>query len=215
MNEITQDYIIDYIRNTVCDNDDFLKSLEAYAKEHHVPIIQKEAGRFLSVLTSLIRPKNILEVGTAIGYSALLFYNATDKKAHITTIEKNEKMVQLATGNIKQYGAEEKIEVVFGDALEEIDKLEKSYDLIFIDAAKGQYMGFLESGLKKLNPGGVIITDNVLYGGTVATNEWPEKKHRTIILRLREYLTILCNDKRFDTAIIPVGDGMAITRVKE
>ncbi|MBE7039444.1 MAG: O-methyltransferase [Ruminococcaceae bacterium] len=213
-NYITYDFISEYLKNTVKKESPFLQELYAYARENHIPVIQSEAGRLLGFLVSLTNAKTILEVGTAIGYSAMLMYDASQKTAHITTIERDEEMFLNARINIKKYGAKQNIKTIFGDAEEELDKIEGPFDLIFIDAAKGQSGVFFEKCLSKIKNGGLIITDNVLYGGMIATDELAKRKHRTITNKMREFLTMLCSRDDLDTTIIPIGDGMALTRVK-
>ena len=213
-NYITYDFIAEYLKNTVKKESDFLEELYSYARENHIPVIQREAGRFLGFLVGLTGAETILEVGTAIGYSALVMYDASGKKAKITTIERDEEMFLNARLNIKKYDAKKNIKTVFGDAEEELDKIEGLFDMIFIDAAKGQSGIFFEKCLSKIKKGGLIVTDNVLYGGMIASDELAKKKHKTITYKMRDFLTMLCSSDNFDTAIIPIGDGMALTRVK-
>lgn len=213
-NYITYDFIAEYLKNTVKKESPFLEELYIYARENHIPVIQKEAGRFLGFMVALTGAEEILEVGTAIGYSAMVMYDASGKKAHITTIERDEEMFLNARINIKKYGARENIKPIFGDAEEELDKIDGTFDMIFIDAAKGQSGVFFEKCLSKIKKGGLIVTDNVLYGGMIASDELAKKKHKTITYKMRDFLSMLCSEDRFDTAIIPIGDGMALTRVK-
>ena len=213
-NFITYDFIAEYLQNTVKKESPFLEELYLFARENHIPVIKREAGRFLGLLVGLTNAEAILEVGTAIGYSAMLMYDASGKTAHITTIERDAEMFLNARINIKKYGAKQNIKTVFGDAEEELDKIEGIFDLIFIDAAKGQSGVFFEKCMSKIKKGGLIVTDNVLYGGMIATDELAKRKHRTITNKMREFLTMLCSRDDLDTAIIPIGDGMALTRVK-
>lgn len=213
-NNITYDYVSKYLQETVKPESDFLVSLEKYAREEHIPVISREAGRLLGMLTAYSKAENILEVGTAIGYSALLMYDASGKRAHITTIERDEEMFLMARINFKKYGARQNIKSVFGDAVYELDNIDSKFDLIFIDAAKGQSAVFFEKCLSKIKCGGLIITDNVLYGGMTASDDIAVKKHKTITYKMRDFLNMLCSDERFDTAIVPIGDGMALTRIK-
>lgn len=213
-NYITYDFIAEYLKNTVKKEDPFLEELYIHARENHIPVIQREAGRFLGFLVALTGAKTILEVGTAIGYSAMVMYDASEKTAQITTIERDEEMFLNARINIKKYNAKQNIKTIFGDAEEELDKIDGVFDLIFIDAAKGQSGIFFEKCLSKIKKGGLIITDNVLYGGMIASDELATKKHRTITYKMRDFLTMLCSSDKFDTSIVPIGDGMALTRVK-
>ena len=215
MHEIVNDGVVAYLRKTIRENPPFFQAMEQYAEEHKIFIVQKEVGRLQSLLVSLLRPKRILEIGTAIGYSALLMYEASGKQAKIVTMEQNADVAAVAWENMKKYGADRDMTLVLGDAAVELDKVSGTFDLLFIDAAKGQYPVFLEKALPLLRPGGVIVTDNVLYKGKTAYPDYPEHKHRTIVTRLRGYLTMLCEDERFDTALIPIGDGVALTRFLE
>ena len=212
MENITHEAVTEYIRKTVKKETGRLSEMESFAKENFVPIIQREAGRFLSVLVSIINPERILELGTAIGYSALLMANAS--KAQIVSIERDEEMFVKAIDNISACGMEKRIRVLHGDAETEIVNLPGKFDFIFIDAAKGQSPIHFDLALEKLSPGGIIVTDNVLYRGMVAETGDIGHKHRTIVTRLKEFLDMLCMDELFDTAILPIGDGMAITKVK-
>ncbi len=212
MENITHEAVTEYIRKTVKKETGRLSEMESFAKDNFVPIIQREAGRFLSVLVSIINPERILELGTAIGYSALLMANATT--AQIVSIERDEEMFVKAIDNISACGMQNRIRVLHGDAETEIVNLPGKFDFIFIDAAKGQSPIHFDLALLKLAPGGIIVTDNVLYRGMVAETGDVGHKHRTIVTRLKEFLDMLCQDERFDTAILPIGDGMAITKVK-
>ena len=166
------------------------------------------------MILSILKPEKILEVGTAIGYSSMLMLKYAGENSHVTTIERDEEVLLMAKENIKLRGAESRIHCIFGDATEVLDSLTGEYDFIFIDAAKGQYRDHFEKSLKLIKSGGVILTDDVLYFGMTASDEFMVKKHDTITRKLREYLDFLCHDERFETNILPIGDGVAITYVK-
>ena len=208
---ICYEYINDYIRKTIRHNDGILAELEEFAKEHHVPIVHPEVAQLLTVMGSIIRPKRILEVGTAIGYSALLFSNILAPEGKIDTIDRYELMIDSAKENIKRAGKEDTINIIIGDASEVLKCLDKKYDLIFLDAAKGQYGDFLPECLRMLNSGGVLISDNVLYKGMVANDELVVRRKKTIVRRMRDYLDNICKMPQLETSIIPVGDGVAIS----
>lgn len=212
MEHITEEAVTQYIRETVRSAGGRLEEMERFAAGRHIPIIQREAGRFLCVLVGMLAPERILELGTAIGYSALLM--AQSCAAQITSIERDEEMFCMALDNVAACGMQGRIRLIHGEAENEMRNLPGSYDFIFIDAAKGQSPVHFDLALEKLAPGGVIVTDNVLYRGMVAQKGDVGHKHRTIVTRLREFLDMLCSDERFDTAILPIGDGMAITRVE-
>ncbi len=214
MSQIVYDYIDDYINQTHRKNEPFFVNLRAYAEEHHIYIVKPQVEQFLKTFLSAYRPKQILEVGTAIGYSALLMHTCLPE-ANITTIERDENVLLLAKENIKKRGAENKIRCIFGDADEVLESLSSEFDFVFLDAAKGQYQAHFNLCLKRMKPGSVIITDDVLYMGMTATDELARKKHDTITRRLREFLNYLCRDARFETAILPIGDGVAVTYIKK
>ncbi|HPZ05944.1 MAG: O-methyltransferase [Acetivibrionales bacterium] len=188
-----------------------LKEMEQYACRHHVPIINRETAELLIVLGRLVRPARILEIGTAIGYSAILLSGILAKGGRIDTIERDEDMLAKAHENIKRAGLEDTIAVIAGDASDVLPCLDKSYDMIFMDAAKGQYIGFLPECLRMLRNGGLLISDNVLYKGMVASGEPVGRKKRTIVNNMREYLDTLRNDPSLDTSILTVGDGVALS----
>ena len=214
MENITEEKVTKFINETIKKNSHFMCELEKGAREEHIPVIHNEAGRFLSVLISILKPKRILEIGTAIGYSAILMHSACEGDVKITTIERDPSMIERAKVNLKKAGIDGDVTILEGDALEKIKDAQGVFDFVFIDAAKGQYMKFFEEISKKVQSGSVIVTDNVLFMGKVAEEGIPPRKHRTIVVNLREYLNMLCSDERYDTSIIPLGDGMAITKIK-
>jgi len=208
---ICYDYINDYIRGTIRRNQGILKDLEEYAQANHVPIVQPEVARLLVVLGKLLQPERILEIGTAIGYSSILLSGTLRPGGRIDTIERYELMVETARSNIKKAGLEETISVINGDALEVLACLDKQYDMIFMDAAKGQYPEFLPECLRMLKVGGLLVSDNVLYKGMVANEELVVRRKKTIVKRMKDYLDIICNSDELDTSIIPIGDGVALS----
>lgn len=201
----------EYIRQTLKQNTGIMKELESYAEENHVPIILPEVGRLLIVLGRLTKPNRILEIGTAIGYSAILLAGILSPGGKIDTIERREEMLLKARENIKKAGFENTISVIAGDAKEVLECLDKQYDMIFMDAAKGQYPDFLPECLRMLRKGGLLVSDNVLFKGMVACDELVLRRKKTIVNRLHTYLERLCQDPKLDTSILPVGDGVAIT----
>jgi len=208
---INYEYITTYIRNTINKNEGFLRELERYAEENHIPIIQPEVAKLITVLGNMQKPGRILEIGTAIGYSAILMTSFLKQGGKIDTIERYEKMAEKARENIKMAGKEDTINIIIGDAMDVLACLDKQYDMIFVDAAKGQYPEFLPHCMRMLVKGGLLISDNVLYQGMVATNELVVRRKKTIVTRLRKYLTTLCNSDELETCIIPVGDGVALS----
>lgn len=211
---INYEYINEYVRNTIKQEDGILAELEKFAEENHVPIVHPEVARLLVVLGKLARPRRILEIGTAIGYSALLFSTILQPGGKIDTIERYDVMVDRAMGNIKKAGLEDTITVMAGDALEVLRCLDKQYDMVFVDAAKGQYLEFLPECLRMLNKGGLLISDNVLYKGMVATDELVVRRKKTIVKRMRDYLDVICHHEELETSLIPMGDGVALSYKK-
>ncbi len=211
---ITYDYINEYIRKTIKQNTGILKELENHALENHVPIIQPEVAALLTLLGRLVKPVRILEVGTAIGYSSILLSQILEPDGRIDTIERYGLMIEKAKGNIKAAGLENTINIIEGDALEVLKCLDRPYDMIFLDAAKGQYPEFLPECVRVLKKGGLLVSDNVLYKGMIANEELVVRRKKTIVKRLRDFLDSLCRDESLDTSIIPIGDGVALSYKK-
>lgn len=208
---INYDYITKYIRSTIKPNDGVLAQLEEYASLKHVPIIQPEVAALMKVIGNMKQPTRILEVGTAIGYSSILFSGFLKQNGIIDTIERNEEMIEIARKNIKALGLQNNINVIAGDAIDVLACLDKSYDMIFLDAAKGQYNEFLEQSKRMLVPGGILVSDNVLYKGMIASDDLVVQRKKTIVTRMRSFLKTLCEDESFETSIIPIGDGVALS----
>lgn len=208
---INYDYITEYIRQTIKPSSGFLAELEEYAAKNHVPIIQPEVAALIKVVGSMQRPLRILEVGTAIGYSSILFSGFLKENGIIDTIERNDEMIELARKNIKQSGLQNTINVIAGDAIDVLACLDKIYDMIFLDAAKGQYSEFLEYSKHLLRPGGLLVCDNVLYKGMIASDDLVVARKKTIVARMRSFLKELCEDEAFETSIIPIGDGVTLS----
>ena len=202
----------EYIEELTCETDDKFREMEAYVKEHYVPIITKDTRRFLEVLLSITNPKKILEIGCAIGYSASIFANSSN--AHITTIELEEEMVKLARENIKKIGFEDRITVLHGDALNVLPTLTDKYDLIFMDAAKGQYTEFFRLCEPLLCDNGIIISDNILFKGLVGEKNISkiDRSRRAIVRGLWKYLSDIMNNENYKTSVLSIGDGVAITK---
>jgi predicted O-methyltransferase YrrM len=215
LNQIIEEYIEDYIRSLLPPNNEKLRTMEKYADENHVPIVQPEVAQLLRVLLKLKNPKNILEIGTAIGYSALVMAENTSTECKITTIERRKDMIELAMDNISKTEYENKINILEGEAEDILSTLEEKYDFIFLDAAKGQYMDFFNKCSWFLQPGGIIISDNVLYKGMVATDKLVIRRKKTIVKRLRQFLQYINHIEGYTSSVIPIGDGVAITYREE
>lgn len=197
-------------------NTPFLEELEKSALLTGVPIIRREMQSFIKTLLAVRQPKQILEVGTAVGFSTLLMCEYGSPELHITTIENYQKRIPLAKENFKKAGREAQITLMEGDAGELLKTLDGPYDLIFMDAAKGQYIHWLEDVLRLLSPGGILLSDNVLQEGELIESHYlVERRNRTIYKRMRAYLYALKHDPRLITSILPLGDGAALSVKKE
>lgn len=209
---ITEERISTFISSFDPGNTPFLNELEQYALETNVPIIRPQMQSLLKLLLALKQPKRILEVGTAIGFSALLMSEYGPKDCSITTIEKYEKRIPLAKENFKKAGKEGQITLLEGDAAEILKELDGSFDFIFMDAAKGQYIHFLPDILRLMPKGGLLISDNVLQDGDVMESRFAvTRRNRTIHARMRDYLYELKHNEQLCTDILPVGDGVTIS----
>ncbi len=200
-----------YIRQTLAPVEGIFKEMEDYAKQHNIPIIKPEVGKLLAVLGNILKPSRILEIGTAIGYSAILMSKFVKPGGVIDTIDRNGVMIKTARLNIKRAGMDKIINVIAGDALEVLMCLEKRYHMIFIDASKGQYAEFLPECLRMLETGGLLVSDNVLYRGIVIDSSIVRRRDKTIAYRLKEYLEKLCRNKELETTILPVADGVSLS----
>lgn len=193
-------------------NPPFLDELERYSRENDVPIIRHQAQSLLKFLLAAKRPRQILEVGTAIGFSALFMSEYAPQDCHITTIEKYEKRIPLARENFKRAGKERAITLLEGDAAQILPELSSSYELIFMDAAKGQYIHFLPEVMRLLAPGGILVSDNVLQEGDILESRFAlTRRNRTIHARMRQYLYELTHQEQLETIVLPFGDGMTVS----
>ena len=209
---IVNERFVGYINSLERGNPEYLDELEQYALKTNVPIIRKEMQSFLKTLIVMNKPEQILEVGTAIGFSALLMSEFMPQGSHITTIEKYEKRIPIARENFARYGKDECITRLEGDASELLRQMDGGYDFIFMDAAKGQYIHFLPDVLRLLKKGGVLLSDNVLQDGDIIESKYAiTRRNRTIHTRMREYLYTLKNHEQLETAILPLGDGVALS----
>ena len=212
MSSVTYDYMEEYIRGLIPQREGILKELEEFAKENKVPIVQKETGKFLEFMVNMKRPMRILELGTAIGFSSILMYEASNTNPDIITIERDSKMIEYAKENIKKFNLQDKIKIEEGDCLEVLEKLQEPFDLIFMDAGKGHYNHFLPHCLRLLSEDGIIIADNVLFRGMVASDDLVKRRKITIVKRMRTYLDLVNSNDELITSVIPMGDGIAITK---
>ena len=216
MANINYEYIDSFLRGMIPDSCGILMEMEEYAKENHVPIITQDIAGLLSVLIKSAGIKSILEVGTAIGYSAIHMGLSAGEGFSIKTIERNEESAAIATEFIKRAGMEDNIKIVTGDAEELLKDVPGSFDMIFVDAAKGQYMDFMKDSIGKLKTGGLFVCDNVLFRGMVAERSLLIRRKITIVKRLKKFLSFISSCESLQTTIIPMGDGMSIScKLKE
>lgn len=209
---IVDERIVTFINSLDINNSELLEKIEKEARADDVPIIRREMQSFLKVLLMLKKPENVLEVGTAVGFSALLMSEYIPAGGRITTIENYEKRIPKARENFRRAGREDRITLIEGDAADVLKTLTGSYDFIFMDAAKGQYIHFLPEILRLLPPGGCLVSDNVLQDGDVIESRFAvERRNRTIHARMREYLYELKHHAELETSIIPLGDGVAVS----
>ncbi len=209
---IVDERMVTFIHSLETPDSEILETIEQEALADYVPIIRKETQSFLKVLLQLKKPMKILEVGTAVGFSALLMNAYAPEGSHITTIEKYEKRIPIARENFKRAGKEDFITLIEGDALEVMKSLEGPYDFIFMDAAKGQYIHYLPEAIRLLEKEGLLVSDNVLQDGDIIESRFAvERRNRTIHGRMREYLYELKHNDQLLTSIVPLGDGLALS----
>lgn len=209
---IVDERMVTYIRSLEVPESAVIEAIEQEALRDRVPIIRKEMQSFLKVLLMIKRPMRILEVGAAVGFSSILMSEYMPEGGHITTIENYDKRIPIARANFKRAGKEEQIDLIEGDALEVMYGLEGPYDLIFVDAAKGQYIHYLPEVMRLLGSDGVLVSDNVLQEGDIIESRFAvERRNRTIHSRMREYLYELKHHDQLQTSIIPLGDGVALS----
>ena len=209
---IVDERMVTYIRSLEVPESAVIEAIEQEALRDRVPIIRKEMQSFLKVLLMIKRPMRILEVGAAVGFSSILMSEYMPEGGHITTIENYDKRIPIARANFKRAGKEEQIDLIEGDALEVMHGLEGPYDLIFVDAAKGQYIHYLPEVMRLLGTDGVLVSDNVLQEGDIIESRFAvERRNRTIHSRMREFLYELKHHDQLQTSIIPLGDGVALS----
>jgi predicted O-methyltransferase YrrM len=209
---ICDERLVTYINSLDTGNTPVLDAIEKEALDSYVPIIRKEMQSFLKLLLALKQPKRILEVGAAVGFSSILMAEYGPADCEIITIENYDKRIQLAKANFKRAGKEKQITLLEGDAQDILPMLDGTFDLIFMDAAKGQYIHFMPEILRLLAVGGVLVSDNVLQDGDIIESHYiVERRNRTIYKRMREYLYELTHNEELVTAVLPVGDGITVS----
>lgn len=210
---IVEERIVSYINSLEKENSPVLEEIEKEARKDGVPIIRKEMESFLRVMLSIKKPMRILELGTAVGYSAILMSEYINEKGQVITIENYDKRIPIAKENIKKAGRENVIKLLEGDAMEIMPTLESDqFDFVFMDAAKAQYIHFLPEVLRLMKKDGVLITDNVLQEGDLIQSKYVvRRRDRTIHKRMREYLEVVKNHPQLETSIVPIGDGITMS----
>jgi predicted O-methyltransferase YrrM len=209
---IVDERLVTYINSLDTGNTPVLDAIEKEALDSYVPIIRKEMQSFLKLLLALKRPKRILEVGAAVGFSSILMAEYGPADCEIITIENYDKRIPLAKANFARAGKEKQITLLEGDAQDILPTLDGTFDLIFMDAAKGQYIHFMPEILRLLAVGGVLVSDNVLQDGDIIESHYiVERRNRTIYKRMREYLYELTHNDSLVTAVLPVGDGITVS----
>lgn len=194
-------------------NQQELEKIKQKALEDHIPIIMDDTLAVMEKYLIEMKPERILEIGTAVGYSAMCFTKFLVEDGHIDTIEREKERVKEAKENIKKVGVENKIRIYEGDAVEILPTLKEKYDAVFIDAAKGKYPFFLKESLRMIKPNGIIFADNILYKGYVMS-DYNKHKQRTAVRNLREYIKEVSENPNLETKILEVGDGLAVSRIK-
>lgn len=210
---MSKDRVKDFIRSFDVDRDsDALKAIRKEAKETFVPVIRKDTEELIRILLEIKKPERILEVGTAIGFSSVFMGESTGKTTHITTIENYPPRIERAKENIKLANMQDKITLLEGDAAVILKELNEPYDLIFMDAAKGQYIHFFDDVLRLLKSGGILLSDNVLQDGDIFESRYGiRRRNHTIHHRMREYLYVLTHHEELKTVILETGDGITVS----
>ncbi len=207
----------EYLISLIKEEDEPLKTMRRVASntETYAPIVPPDTAQLLKTMLHIIKPKRILEIGTAIGYSAILMAKNTPEDTEIITLERYEKVADIAINNIFDAGYEKKIRVVKGEAADIINWLDGEFDMVFMDGAKGQYIEFLPRVLELLKKGGVLVTDDVLYNEpNIEENATTRHRKYTIVQRLRQYLEVICNHPMLETTVIQAGEGIAVSYKK-
>lgn len=212
---INYKHIVDYLNDTLPDGEGLLGELEKYAFEHCTPIIQKEVRCFIDTLLECNKPKNILEIGTAIGYSTIFFAQHLPDDGKITTLERDKDYIVRAKSNFERSGLSHKICLIEGEAEDSVKNLDGEFDFVFIDANKSKYRYYFDILFPMVKVGGLIVCDNILYKGMISNGEYLSKKQQTIVNALRDFLPFLANNPKLATSIIPIGDGVTVSVKKE
>jgi predicted O-methyltransferase YrrM len=208
---INKDFTTNYIKSLIVEDEEIAKFRQE-AEERNIPIIHEEVANFIKVILHLHKPLKILELGTAVGFSSFFMAKIIDRDdLVIKTVERRDSFIDEASKNLEKLNYKGNIEILHGDALNILENLEDTFDLIFIDAAKSKYLDFLPYCFKLLKKDGIIISDNVLYKGMIANDDLVERRQKTIVRKMRKYLKTITNHPSMESSILPLGDGLAIT----
>lgn len=207
----------DYLDSLIPKRSDLLENLrkKSALEESYAPIVQKSTEQLIVTLLKILKPRRVLEIGTAVGYSSILMADNLPEDSTIITVERYKKHADIAVDNVFEAGYEKKIRVIEGEAAEVLHWLDEGFDFIFLDAAKGQYIEFLPDIMRILNKGGVLLSDNILYHGMIEDEDKVERRKITIVKRLHMYLEEITSNPSLTTSIIPIGDGVALSVKKD
>lgn len=215
MGNIVNDYTREFILNNMNLNlSDGLKEIEKYCIENRIPLIDKEVQNFLSMMFSINPPNKILEFGTAVGFSSIFMYEQLKGNVFITTMERDGERIEIAKKNFEKFNCGNKIQIIEGDCFENLKNINQKYDFIFVDSSKSHYEKLFDSCIQNLNKGGIIVFDNILYKGMIASDNLVEKRNKTIVKNMRSFIQNTTKNNDFSTLLLPIGDGIMILRRK-
>lgn len=214
MDNINREYIDVYINSLIEQDEEKLEQFRIECIERQLPIIHREVGQFIKLMITKTNARSIIEVGTNVGYSSIFMSQVMNREGKVVSLERNEKFYEEAIENIRRFDLEKNIEVHFGDAVEILDNINGTFDIAFIDAAKSYYKVFFDKCAKLMKSGGIIISDNVLYKGMIASDDLVVKRKKTLVRHMREYLEYISHDERYITSVLPLGDGVSVTLIK-
>ncbi len=216
MNLINRDYIDEYLTGLAhYPETPVMKDMLKTAQKEQLPVIRPAAAAFLNVLVQMKKPESILEIGTSIGYSGIVMLNAMGPDGRLTTVEADEDIMETARTNFKRQGVLNQVTLIKGDGGEVLHYLEDTFDMIFLDGPKGQYLLYLPDCIRLLNRGGLLVCDDVLFYGMVARDSLVRRRKITIVKRMRKFLNTISNHPMLDTTIVPIGDGISVSIKKE
>jgi predicted O-methyltransferase YrrM len=208
---INKDFTTNYIKSLI-EEDEEIAKFRIESEDRNIPIIHEEVANFIKAILHLHKPLKILELGTAVGFSSFFMAKIIDRDdLVIKTVERRDSFIDEASKNLEKLNYKGNIEILHGDALNILENLEDTFDLVFIDAAKSKYLDFLPYCFKLLKKDGIIISDNVLYKGMIANDDLVERRQKTIVRKMRKYLKTITNHPSMESSILPLGDGLAIT----